>query len=120
MLINAQPLAGENALPVLLHVHDRPALSLGLVECLVEPSDVRGTVVGPLALGVGVVHEAHEARTATRDRPLQHLVVTVGVAESEQRPLANIFVNTDQAGAPGRVLYPGLPSRRTNSFCTTP
>src|SRR5262249_45820671 len=85
----------ENGLPVLLHVHDCPALSLGLVECLVEPSDVRGTVVGPLALGVGVMHEAHEAQTAAGGCPLQHLVVAVGVAESKQRPPANKFVDVD-------------------------
>jgi len=39
-----------------------------------------------------MVHEAHEAETAPRRGPLQHLVVAVGVAKSEPRPPANKLV----------------------------
>src|SRR5262245_13095395 len=51
---------GKDAGPVLLHVHDRPALRERLVERLVELADVRLPVVGPLAVRVGVVHDPHE------------------------------------------------------------
>ena len=56
---------------------------LGLVESLVELADVRVAVVGPFALGIRVMHEAHEASAGSRGRPLEHLLVAIGVAEGE-------------------------------------
>src|SRR3989304_4679593 len=45
----------KDTVPVLSHVDDRPAPRLRLVEPLVESADGRLAVVGPLALGGGVV-----------------------------------------------------------------
>jgi hypothetical protein len=42
---------------------------------------MRLAIVGPLALGVGVVNEEAEASPRGGGRPLQHLHVTVGIAE---------------------------------------
>jgi hypothetical protein len=62
-------------------------------------------IVGPFALGVGVVHDAHETRAGTRRRVLQHLVVAIRVAEREDRPLADEAVDADRlAGAVVDVL----------------
>src|SRR5262245_63749720 len=79
----------KDPLPVLLHVDDGPALRLRLLERLVELADRRRMVVGPFALGVGVVHEQREARARAGGRPLEHLLVAVGVAERHQRPPAD-------------------------------
>src|SRR5262249_52331968 len=79
----------EDLLPVGLHVDDRPAPALGLVECFVQPTDVRRAIVGPLAHVVGVAHDAHEARALAGRCPLKHLLVAVGVAEREERPAAD-------------------------------
>src|SRR5262245_66297424 len=79
----------EDLLPVSLHVDDRPAPALRLVERLVQPADVRLAVVRPLARVVGVTHDAHEARALAGRCPLKHLLVAVGVAERQERPPAN-------------------------------
>jgi hypothetical protein len=62
MPVTTQP-PGANGLSVLLHIHDRFALSLRLVEGLVKPSDRRGEVVGPRTC-VGSV--AFSAKSASR------------------------------------------------------
>ena len=40
-------------------------------------------VVGPFALGIGVVDQTHEARASAGRGPFQHLLVAVGIAEGE-------------------------------------
>src|SRR5262245_9075420 len=70
-----ESLEREHALPVLLHVDDRPACGGRLIECLVELPDVRVAVVGPLPIAVGVVHEHREAGAGTGGRPLEHLAI---------------------------------------------
>src|SRR4051794_11756534 len=90
----------EDGLPGVLHVHDRPAFGIGLVKSLVEPSDVGGTVVGPLTLGIGVMDEPHEPRPTSCGSPLQHLLITVRIAESEDRAPTDEPVDADRlAGA---------------------
>src|SRR5690606_18140051 len=64
---------GEHRPPVPLHVDNGPAFGRRLIPCLVEPADVGLPVVGPLASGIGVVDNPHEAGAAARRRPLQHL-----------------------------------------------
>jgi len=49
-------------LPVVLHVDNGPAFRLRFVERLVEPTDGGRTVVGPLALRVGLADEESETR----------------------------------------------------------
>ena len=57
-------------------------------------------VVGPLALGVGVVDDGHEAGAAARGRVLQHLQVAIGVAEGEDRAAADEAVDADWLSGP--------------------
>src|SRR5882672_3057698 len=76
-------LESKHRAPVAFHVDHGPAACVGFVERPVEFADVRGPVVGPFALGIGVVHEPHETRAATICGPLQHLLVAIGVAEGE-------------------------------------
>ena len=57
---------------------------------------MRVAVVGPFAVRVGVMHEQTESRTFTRCRPLQHLEIAVGVAESGDGAAADEPVNSDR------------------------
>ena len=67
-----------------------------IVQRLVERADVRVAIVGPLALGVGVVDEQRRRRG-----PLpaavhcEHLQVAVGVAEGRDRPAADEVLDPD-------------------------
>ena len=58
--------------------------------------DLRRAVVGIFARGIGVVHDAGEARAASRHGPLQHLLVAVGIAEREDRAAADEHVDADR------------------------
>src|SRR5262245_61547926 len=84
----------EDLLPVALHVDHGPAPGVRLGERLVELADRRGLVVRPLALRVGVMDEADEARPGPGGGPLQHLLVAVGVAEGEDRAAADELLDT--------------------------
>jgi hypothetical protein len=66
------------------------------VECLVELADLRIAVVGVFTLGVGVMHKACKAGARAGHRPLQHLQVAVGVAESEDRAAADEAIDADR------------------------
>ena len=80
-----------------------------LIERLVEFSDVRGAIVGPFPLGIGVVHEARESSSGTSRCPFQHLQVAVGVSEREDRASAYEAVDADGfARAIVDELDPGL------------
>jgi hypothetical protein len=70
----------EHNLPIELHVDDGPAFGVGLVERFVELSNVRLSVVSPFAVGIGMMHDADEARAFTCSSPLQ-MVVAIGVSE---------------------------------------
>ena len=63
--------------------HHRPALGSGFVECLVQFPDMRCAIVGAFTLSVGMMNQAHESRPGSRSRPLQHLVIAVGIAEGK-------------------------------------
>ena len=67
----------------------------GFVEGLVELADGRFAVVGILALGVGVVDDEHQACAGTRGRPLQHLLVAVGVAKCSDGATADVLIDAD-------------------------
>src|SRR4051812_44726628 len=84
----------ENASPILFHVYNSPAFCLPFVERFVKGADVRLAVVGPLAVGIGVMHDAHEARTIARGGPLQHLQIAVGVAEGKDGTPADMLLDT--------------------------
>ena len=61
-----------------------------------------GPVISPFALGIGVVDERHEAGPAARRRPLEHLVVAVGVAEGGDGAPPDLRMDAD--GLPGLVV----------------
>src|SRR4029453_5462135 len=95
-------------LPFQFHIDHGPALGRRLVETLVEFSDRRCAVVGPLTSGVSVMNIQAETRTRSGTRPFQHLKVTIGVAESCDGPPANEFLNADWlAGAVIHKIHSG-------------
>src|SRR6478672_1300179 len=71
----------ENHIPIARHVYDSPAFRICFIESLVETAHVGFAIVGPFAVRIGVMHKAHKAYTVTRRRPLEHLLVTVGIAK---------------------------------------
>src|SRR5271168_282589 len=88
-------LKSENALPVVLHADDDPALLRGLVaQCLGEGADLgvgqpqRGTV-GVLALCIVVQDDHRESRAVAGLRVFQHLPVAGRVAERGIRPASD-------------------------------
>ena len=84
--------SGEDNPPVPLHVHNCPASLLCFVEALVETTDARFSVIGPFALAIGVVDVECESRALSGSGPLQHLQVTVGVAERCNGSSADLLV----------------------------
>src|SRR5215471_5488460 len=101
--ISVGRLEREDARPVAFHVDDGPAASRGFVECLVEPADVRRTVVRVFADVVGVVHERHESRAGAPRRPLEHLLIAVRVPKREDRATADELLNRGRLSRP--VVY---------------
>ena len=108
-------------LPVVLHVYDSPLVALHFLERFVKFPNVRLTVIGPLAVGIGVMDEQAEARALAGGRPLQHLQVAVGVAERGDRAAADVLVDADGLALlssmkfnSGRRTSTGLPSRISN------
>ena len=89
-------------LPIALHVHDRPVPCTCLDKCLVQPSNRRVTIIGPFALGVRVVDQAHQAQTTSSGGPLQHLMVSIGITEGENRTATDKLV--DAHGLAGLVV----------------
>ncbi len=87
---------GKTTLPLAGHVHDGPAFLPGLVERLVQPSDRRFAVVGPLSFGVGVMDEPHQARPVAGRRPLQHLAIPIRVAKGQDGAAADELVDADR------------------------
>src|SRR5262245_13977674 len=91
----------EHHAPVMADARNTPAAFPSDVECASEPADLAVPVVAVLPHIVVVVHEQHETRRADV-RVLQHLHITVGVAEREDRTLANMEV--DVHGLTGAVV----------------
>src|SRR6185503_15848002 len=94
--------------PVALHIDHDPVACCGLVEGLVQSSDVRAAVVGEFALGIRMPHQRDAARAAPRCSPLQHLLVPVGVAEGEDRTAADEAID---AGGLARAVVDELDPR---------
>src|SRR5262245_15457664 len=86
----------KDRLPVRLHVDHSPAALLRFVQRLVEPADARIAVIGVFALGIGVVHDAHETRAGMGGSPLQHLQVAIRVAEGENRVTPDETIDADR------------------------
>jgi len=82
-----------NRFPIALHVGDGPVTLLSLVESFIKTSDVRIAVVGPLSIRVGVMDEQAESTAFTGSGPLQHLKITVGVAERRDGAAADELVD---------------------------
>src|SRR4029450_2316696 len=75
----------KDRLPIVLHVHPRPAFGSRLVERLVELAYSRIPVIGVFAHGISVVHKAHEAKASAGRGPSPPLLVAIGIAEGEDR-----------------------------------
>src|SRR6185295_19367483 len=88
---------GKDALPVLLHVDDRPLVDGRGVERDVEFPEMRLAVVGIFTFRIGMVDDQAEPRaTGAERRPLQHFEIAVGVAEGGDRTPANVLVDADR------------------------
>jgi len=79
--------------PVSLHVDNCPAFRLCFVEAFVEAAKAGFSVVGPFALGIGVVDVERESRPLSGSGPLQHLQVTVAVAERGNGSPADLLLD---------------------------
>ena len=77
----------------MLHIHNGPAVSPGLVEGFVETANGRLTIVGIFALGIGVMDDEAETRPRTGGGPLDHLQVAVGVAKSASAAASVMVIN---------------------------
>jgi hypothetical protein len=62
-----------------LHVNNRPALSLGFIEPLIKPPNVRLAIVDPFPLTVGMMHAETESSARTSTGPLEHRQVPVRI-----------------------------------------
>src|SRR5688572_18801404 len=71
----------KNFHPVVLHADDDPLAGLGLVECLVEPADVRLPVVGRLSRRIVVVNDERQPPALAGRGHLQHLQIAVRISE---------------------------------------
>src|SRR6266849_10506983 len=86
----------KDDIPVLLHVYHRPSVHGRSVQRDVETTKMRLPVIGIFASSVGVVNDHAEAHAATQCCPLQHLKITIGIAECRDRPAADGFVDADR------------------------
>src|SRR5262249_46036623 len=86
----------EYRLPVILHVHHRPAFGPGFLEPLVEAAEGGPfAVVNPLAVDIGMVNVEAEAQPGAGSGPLEHLKVTIRIAECCERPPADMHLDAD-------------------------
>jgi hypothetical protein len=67
----------EHSIPITFHIDDCPSFEISRIECLVLFSNMRATVVGSFAFGIGMMDETHETRSWPSSRPLQPLVISV-------------------------------------------
>src|SRR3981081_782679 len=86
----------KDDLPILLHVDHRPIVHGRGVQRDVEMTKMRMPVIGIFAFGVSVMNDHAEAHAAAHCCPLQHLKITVGVAEGRNWPAADGFVDSDR------------------------
>ena len=80
-------------LPVVFHARDGPASGFCFVEAFVELADVGLAVIGPFALGIGVMDGEAESWAAACGGSLQHLEVAIGVAEGGKRASADMTLD---------------------------
>ena len=72
-------------------------LRLGFVESFVKLADGRLAVVGPLALGVGVVHDTGiNAGRCRQSVHCEHLQVAIGVSEGGDGAAADVLMDADR------------------------
>ncbi len=63
------------------------------IQTLVELANVGLAVVGPLALGIGVMNVKAESESLASGRPLQHLQITVRVPKCCDGAAANVLID---------------------------
>jgi hypothetical protein len=62
---------------------------------LSKPACRRVPVIGPLAVGIGVVDIEAEARTLARGGPLHHLLITVRITERSEGTPADVLMRNE-------------------------
>ena len=55
-------------------------------------ADVLIAVVGPFAVGVGVMDDEAETRTIAAGRPLEHFEVAIGIAKGHHRAATDVLL----------------------------
>jgi len=85
---------GKHLLPVLLHIHNDPAIGIRLVESLVELTDVAFAVVGKLAVRICVVNKESQSTAFTTHGVFDHLDIAVGIAECQNRTATNVLIDS--------------------------
>lgn len=86
----------ENYPPIIPHVNDGPSAPRPFVEAMIELADMGVTIVGPLAVVIGMVHDKAKTQTRAGSCPLQHFEIAVGIAACHDRSAANMLVDTDR------------------------
>src|SRR5256885_1417883 len=85
----------KNRFPIVFHADYGPAFRDRFVPRFVESAYIRFAVVGPFAFSIIVVDDEHEARIRPAHRPLEHLLVAVGIPKCRDRSPTNENLNTD-------------------------
>ena len=85
-------LKGVNNLPVLLHVHHGPSTIERFIQRLIQMTDFRLSIIGPLPLCVSMVDDEHKSRTFSGRSPLKHLQIALGIAECCDGAVARRFL----------------------------
>src|SRR5215510_4773599 len=73
-----------------------PTALCRFVQRLVEPADARVAVICVFALGIGVMHDSHEARSGMGGSALQHLQIAIRISERENRVTPDETIDADR------------------------
>ena len=77
-------------LPIRFHIDNRPAFRLCFVETFVESADTGLAIIGPFALGIGMVNIERESWAVSGGGPLEHLQVAVRIAKCRYGATADV------------------------------
>lgn len=74
-------LKGVNNLSFFLHIYYSPSTIERFVQRLVQMTDFRLSIIGPLPLCVSMVDDEHKSCTFSGRSPRKHLQIALGIAE---------------------------------------
>jgi len=87
----------KNTLPILLHIHDGPAVSPGLIEGFVETANGGLTIAGIFTLGVGVMDDEVESRPGSA---VVHWIICRSPSELPKAAMGRCASNGSALGLP--------------------